>query len=94
MISHEALCQFVEPPPPELSKRGFIAGIPFYADVKIILPLSVAAVALFAAAVTLSLRWKNSECHIRSFCRLWTSILNYSNLFNLQDIRGTGYRGR
>ncbi|XP_033224907.1 Down syndrome cell adhesion molecule-like protein Dscam2 [Belonocnema kinseyi] len=48
-----------EPPPPELSKRGFIAGIPFYADVKIILPLSVAAVALFAAAVTLSLRWKN-----------------------------------
>ncbi|XP_043473238.1 Down syndrome cell adhesion molecule-like protein Dscam2 isoform X4 [Leptopilina heterotoma] len=48
-----------EPPPPELSKRGFITRIPFYADVKIILPLTIAAVALFAAAVTLALRWKN-----------------------------------
>lgn len=58
---------FTEPPPPELSKRGFITRIPFYADVKIILPLTIAAVALFAAAVTLALRWKNSEFFLVAF---------------------------
>ena len=52
---------FLEPPPPELSKRGIITGLPFYSDIKIILPLTVATVALLAAAITLALRWKNSE---------------------------------
>lgn len=35
--------------------------MPFYADIKVILPLLVATVALVAAAVIVAFRWKNSE---------------------------------
>ncbi|KAH0954098.1 hypothetical protein HN011_010881, partial [Eciton burchellii] len=48
-----------EPPPPGLSKRGMTSVMPFYADVKVILPLIVATVALVAAAVIVAFRWKN-----------------------------------
>ncbi|KAK2583617.1 hypothetical protein KPH14_009555 [Odynerus spinipes] len=48
-----------EPPPPELSKRGIATVIPFYADVKVILPLIVATAALVTAAVIVAFRWRN-----------------------------------
>lgn len=35
--------------------------MPFYSDVKVILPLIVATVALVAAAVIVAFRWRNSE---------------------------------
>jgi len=38
-----------------------ISVMPFYADVKVILPLIVATVALVAAAVIVAFRWKNRE---------------------------------
>ncbi|XP_032686648.1 Down syndrome cell adhesion molecule-like protein Dscam2 isoform X7 [Odontomachus brunneus] len=42
-----------------LSKRGITAVMPFYSDVKVILPLIVATVALVAAAVIVAFRWRN-----------------------------------
>ncbi|XP_024945332.1 Down syndrome cell adhesion molecule-like protein Dscam2 isoform X13 [Cephus cinctus] len=48
-----------DPPPPELSKRGITSVIPFYADVKVMLPLLVAMLALLAAAATVVFRWRN-----------------------------------
>ncbi|XP_015171253.1 PREDICTED: Down syndrome cell adhesion molecule-like protein Dscam2 isoform X4 [Polistes dominula] len=48
-----------EPPPPELSKRGIASVIPFYADVKVILPLIIATIALVSAAVIVAFRWRN-----------------------------------
>ncbi|XP_070166191.1 dscam family member AbsCAM isoform X4 [Polyergus mexicanus] len=43
----------------ELSKRGITSVMPFYADVKVILPLIVATIALVAAAVIVAFRWRN-----------------------------------
>lgn len=54
-------CNFAESPPPGLSKRGITSVMPFYADVKVILPLIVATIALVAAAVIVAFRWRNSE---------------------------------
>lgn len=54
-------CNFAEIPPPGLSKRGMTSAMPFYADIKVILPLLVATIALVAAAVIVAFRWKNSE---------------------------------
>ncbi|XP_076663877.1 Down syndrome cell adhesion molecule 2 isoform X4 [Andrena cerasifolii] len=48
-----------EPPPPELSKRGISSAVPFYADVKVMLPLIVATVALVVAVVIVAFRWRN-----------------------------------
>ncbi|KAG9436966.1 dscam family member AbsCAM isoform X8 [Apis mellifera carnica] len=48
-----------EPPPPELSKRGIASTVPFYADVKVMLPLIVATVALVVAVVIVALRWRS-----------------------------------
>ncbi|XP_043507613.1 Down syndrome cell adhesion molecule-like protein Dscam2 isoform X4 [Frieseomelitta varia] len=48
-----------EPPPPELSKRGITSAVPFYADVKVMLPLIVATVALVVAVVIVALRWRS-----------------------------------
>ncbi|XP_076179317.1 Down syndrome cell adhesion molecule 2 [Ptiloglossa arizonensis] len=48
-----------EPPPAELSKRGIASAVPFYADVKVILPLIVATVALVVAVVVVAFRWRN-----------------------------------
>ncbi|KAK9305336.1 hypothetical protein QLX08_003596 [Tetragonisca angustula] len=48
-----------EPPPPELSKRGITLAVPFYADVKVMLPLIVATVALVVAVVIVALRWRS-----------------------------------
>ncbi|XP_025156473.1 Down syndrome cell adhesion molecule-like protein Dscam2 isoform X5 [Harpegnathos saltator] len=48
-----------ELPPPGLSKRGITSVMPFYSDVKVILPLIVATVALVAAAVIVAFRWRN-----------------------------------
>ncbi|XP_043583329.1 Down syndrome cell adhesion molecule-like protein Dscam2 isoform X2 [Bombus pyrosoma] len=48
-----------EPPPPELSKRGIASAVPFYADVKVMLPLIVATVALVVAVVIVGLRWRS-----------------------------------
>ncbi|CAL7944958.1 unnamed protein product [Xylocopa violacea] len=48
-----------EPPPPELSKRGIASAVPFYADVKVMLPLIVATVALVVAVVIVALRWRS-----------------------------------
>ncbi|XP_050445648.1 cell adhesion molecule Dscam2 isoform X4 [Cataglyphis hispanica] len=42
-----------------LSKRGITSVMPFYADVKVILPLIVATIALVAAAVIVAFRWRN-----------------------------------
>ncbi|XP_043277030.1 Down syndrome cell adhesion molecule-like protein Dscam2 isoform X3 [Venturia canescens] len=47
-----------EPPPPELSERGIATALPFYADVKVMLPLMIAAFALLAAVATVVVRWK------------------------------------
>ncbi|XP_014603229.1 PREDICTED: Down syndrome cell adhesion molecule-like protein Dscam2 isoform X7 [Polistes canadensis] len=43
----------------ELSKRGISSVIPFYADVKVILPLIFATIALVTAAVIVAFRWRN-----------------------------------
>ncbi|XP_015171256.1 PREDICTED: Down syndrome cell adhesion molecule-like protein Dscam2 isoform X7 [Polistes dominula] len=43
----------------ELSKRGIASVIPFYADVKVILPLIIATIALVSAAVIVAFRWRN-----------------------------------
>ncbi|XP_033316767.1 Down syndrome cell adhesion molecule-like protein Dscam2 isoform X8 [Bombus vosnesenskii] len=43
----------------ELSKRGIASSVPFYADVKVMLPLIVATVALVVAVVIVGLRWRN-----------------------------------
>ncbi|XP_017758309.1 PREDICTED: Down syndrome cell adhesion molecule-like protein Dscam2 isoform X5 [Eufriesea mexicana] len=43
----------------ELSKRGIASAIPFYADVKVMLPLIVATIALVAAVVIVALRWRS-----------------------------------
>ncbi|XP_076249075.1 Down syndrome cell adhesion molecule 2 isoform X10 [Calliopsis andreniformis] len=48
-----------EPPPPELSKRGIASAVPFYADVKVMLPLLIASVALVVAIVIVAFRWRN-----------------------------------
>ncbi|XP_071866070.1 Down syndrome cell adhesion molecule 2 isoform X7 [Bombus fervidus] len=48
-----------EPPPPELSKRGIASSVPFYADVKVMLPLIVATVALAIAVVIVGVRWRS-----------------------------------
>ncbi|XP_029678061.1 Down syndrome cell adhesion molecule-like protein Dscam2 [Formica exsecta] len=48
-----------ESPPPGLSKRGITSVMPFYADIKVILPLIVATIALVAAAVIVAFRWRN-----------------------------------
>ncbi|XP_072747753.1 dscam family member AbsCAM isoform X7 [Anoplolepis gracilipes] len=42
-----------------LSKRGMTSAMPFYADVKVILPLIVATIALVAAAIIVAFRWRN-----------------------------------
>ncbi|XP_011638389.1 Down syndrome cell adhesion molecule-like protein Dscam2 isoform X4 [Pogonomyrmex barbatus] len=42
-----------------LSKRGMTSTMPFYADVKVMLPLIVATVALVAATIIVAFRWKN-----------------------------------
>ncbi|XP_076618298.1 Down syndrome cell adhesion molecule 2 isoform X3 [Colletes latitarsis] len=43
----------------ELSKRGIASAVPFYADVKVMLPLIVATVALIVAVVIVAFRWRN-----------------------------------
>ncbi|XP_043583330.1 Down syndrome cell adhesion molecule-like protein Dscam2 isoform X3 [Bombus pyrosoma] len=43
----------------ELSKRGIASAVPFYADVKVMLPLIVATVALVVAVVIVGLRWRS-----------------------------------
>ncbi|XP_048262407.1 Down syndrome cell adhesion molecule-like protein Dscam2 isoform X4 [Bombus terrestris] len=43
----------------ELSKRGIASSVPFYADVKVILPLIVAIVSLVVAVVIVGLRWRS-----------------------------------
>ncbi|XP_046818554.1 Down syndrome cell adhesion molecule-like protein Dscam2 isoform X2 [Vespa crabro] len=48
-----------EPPPPELSKRGIASVIPFYADVKVMLPLIIATFALVTTAIIVAFRWRN-----------------------------------
>ncbi|XP_017879717.1 Down syndrome cell adhesion molecule-like protein Dscam2 isoform X2 [Ceratina calcarata] len=48
-----------EPPPPELSKRGIASAVPFYADVKVMLPLIIATVALVVAVIMITLRWRS-----------------------------------
>ncbi|XP_033322592.1 Down syndrome cell adhesion molecule 2 isoform X4 [Megalopta genalis] len=48
-----------EPPSPELSKRGIASAVPFYADVRVMLPLIVTIVALLIAVVIVAFRWKN-----------------------------------
>ncbi|XP_011264852.2 Down syndrome cell adhesion molecule-like protein Dscam2 isoform X7 [Camponotus floridanus] len=42
-----------------LSKRGITSAMPFYADVKVILPLIVATIALVAAVIIVAFRWRN-----------------------------------
>ncbi|XP_076288258.1 Down syndrome cell adhesion molecule 2 isoform X4 [Lasioglossum baleicum] len=48
-----------EPPSPELSKRGITSAVPFYADVKVMLPLIVTTVALLIAVVIVAFRWRS-----------------------------------
>lgn len=59
-------CNFAESPPPGLSKRGMTSAMPFYADVKVILPLIVATIALVAAVIIVAFRWRNSESYKRT----------------------------
>ncbi|XP_078052119.1 Down syndrome cell adhesion molecule 2 [Augochlora pura] len=48
-----------EPPSPELSKRGIASAVPFYADVKVMVPLIVTIVVSLIAVVIVAFRWKN-----------------------------------
>ncbi|XP_067213974.1 cell adhesion molecule Dscam2 isoform X8 [Linepithema humile] len=48
-----------ETPPPGLSKRGMTSTMPFYSDIKVMLPLIIATAALVAAAVIVAIRWRN-----------------------------------
>ncbi|XP_076227357.1 Down syndrome cell adhesion molecule 2 isoform X7 [Nomia melanderi] len=48
-----------EPPSPELSKRGIASAVPFYADVKVMLPLIVTTIALLIAMVIVAIRWRS-----------------------------------
>ncbi|XP_026669175.1 Down syndrome cell adhesion molecule-like protein Dscam2 isoform X7 [Ceratina calcarata] len=43
----------------ELSKRGIASAVPFYADVKVMLPLIIATVALVVAVIMITLRWRS-----------------------------------
>ncbi|XP_034196076.1 Down syndrome cell adhesion molecule 2 isoform X6 [Osmia lignaria lignaria] len=43
----------------ELSKRGITSAVPFYADVKVMLPLIAATIALLVAVVIVALRWRS-----------------------------------
>lgn len=60
-------CNFAESPPPGLSKRGMTSAMPFYADIKVILPLIVATIALVAAVIIVAFRWRNSESDKRNY---------------------------
>ncbi|XP_067213968.1 cell adhesion molecule Dscam2 isoform X3 [Linepithema humile] len=42
-----------------LSKRGMTSTMPFYSDIKVMLPLIIATAALVAAAVIVAIRWRN-----------------------------------
>lgn len=92
----KALCSWnlAEPPPPELSKRGIASAVPFYADVKVMLPLMVATVALVVAVVIVGLRWRSSKLFIVNFYQLtnstfniWMVYLHRSSLCIFHDIR-------
>lgn len=54
-------CNLTETPPPGLSKRGMPSTMPFYSDIKVMLPLIIATAALVAAAIIVAIRWRNSE---------------------------------
>ncbi|XP_031836497.1 Down syndrome cell adhesion molecule 2 isoform X8 [Nomia melanderi] len=43
----------------ELSKRGIASAVPFYADVKVMLPLIVTTIALLIAMVIVAIRWRS-----------------------------------
>ncbi|KAK0088951.1 hypothetical protein PV325_010139, partial [Microctonus aethiopoides] len=47
-----------EAPPPELSERGIALGLPFYADVKVILPMIVTIFTIVAVCAAIVVRWK------------------------------------
>lgn len=59
-------CNFAEVPPPGLSKPGMTSTMSFYTDIKVLLPLLIATIALVAAAVIVAFRWKNSESNLLS----------------------------
>ncbi|XP_034940449.1 Down syndrome cell adhesion molecule-like protein Dscam2 isoform X4 [Chelonus insularis] len=50
-----------EPPPPELSERGISAALPFYADVRVMLPMIIATFALVAVCAIIVVRWKTRQ---------------------------------
>lgn len=49
---------FVDPPPPDIAKRGSDSP-PFYTDLRIIIPTVAAGLALIASLITAVLCWKN-----------------------------------
>jgi hypothetical protein len=51
---------FTDPPPPELAKRGHNSP-PFYSDMRVMVPLIVASVALLGAGAAAGLCWRRSK---------------------------------
>lgn len=51
---------FADPPPPELVKRGH-SSHPFYSDVRVMVPLIIATLALLGAGAAAGLCWRNSK---------------------------------
>lgn len=49
-----------DPPPPELVKRGH-NSLPFYSDLRVMVPLIIATVALLGAGAAAGLCWKHSK---------------------------------
>ncbi|XP_057341457.1 cell adhesion molecule Dscam2 isoform X3 [Microplitis mediator] len=54
-----------EAPPPELSERGITSSLPFYIDIRVMLPIIVAAFALLAVCVVVGVKWKTKQLRDR-----------------------------
>jgi hypothetical protein len=53
-----------DPPPPELVKRGH-GSPPFYSDMRVMVPLIIATVALLGAGAAAVLCWRRSKYHMQ-----------------------------
>ena len=60
MILNNGNFYFSVPPPPELVKRGNTSA-PFYSDMRVMVPLIIAILALLGAGTAAGLCWRNSK---------------------------------
>ncbi|XP_069701681.1 cell adhesion molecule Dscam2 isoform X1 [Periplaneta americana] len=68
-----------DPPPPELVKRGHTSQ-PFYADMRVMVPLVIATLALLGAGAAAGLCWRNKSIHVTEQVRpLKESLDNQQN---------------